>query len=310
MKDDGMKMEGNVLISRRRKELFIWFVSLILAGLLVFCCILDLCKERLPGTDRDYSIVILGDSQIGNVSDGKGIAGYLAEMKGVSVLRGGFGGTRASYNPQETYPYSVGNYLSLVKLAEAIAQGDFSVQRAQIAYGEHYRYILPEILDYFLPTIQDLAEVNYGKVDYLIIEHGTNDYNTGRRLDNPLDPYDIETYGGALRYSIELLQKSYPDITYIFMSPTWCYILDQEHGERMSCEDTDFGGGVLEEYVNLEKEIAREYGVYFLDNYHDSEINAATQDLYFVDGLHLNSEGQKVIARRLADLIGRIEEAV
>lgn len=289
-----------------RKKILKWAGSLFLAAIFILIATFGLYKEKLPREKQEYPIVVLGDSVIGNRFDGEGIPSYLSRELGVPVLNGGFGGTRASFPAEETYPHSVGSYLSLVKLAEAIACRDFSVQKAQIAYGEHYLNILPETLDYFSNTIKELDRVDYSRVNYMIIEHGTNDYNTGQRLDNPEDPYDVKTYGGALRYSIEALQEAYPDMRLILMSPTWCYIWID--GQRVDSEEADFGGGYLEEYVDLEGKIAEEYGLYFLDNYHNSEVRELTQEQYYFDGLHLNGEGQKKIAEEIAAFIRQIEK--
>lgn len=289
-------------ISAKRKG--IWVLSSLMAGVLVFFCLFDTLINKLPWTKEYYPIVVLGDSVIGNVADGEGVVAYLEQNLGIPVLKGAFGGTCASYDVQTVYPYSIGQQLSLVKLSEAIANQDFSVQKSLITYGENYYYTMYQTANYFPDTIEALSRVDFNQVKYLIIEHGTNDYNQGKQLDNPEDPYDMETYGGALRYSIELLQKHYPDMQIVFITPTWCYIMVD--GKKMHCDEVDFGGGYLEEYVNMELKIAQDYGLLVLDNYQDFAINQETEEQYFVDGLHLNQKGQQLLADRIADFIKEI----
>lgn len=296
-----MKLEWKKMLPGGKEALLHWTGGILLAVLLCLLCV--------PGASRageEYSVVLLGDSVVGNTFDGEGIDVYLERLTGRSVLKGAFGGTRASYEEEEDHPYTVKEQLSLVKLSEAIVRRDFAAPRARIAYGERFRYTLGETLDYFPETINALSGLDFSKVRYLVIGHGSNDYNCGRKLDNPEDPLDRSTFGGALRYSVRLLQEEYPQMKIILMTPAWCYIV---HGdERADCDDTDYGGGYLQDYVELEIRIAREYGLYLLDNFHDSGIGKQTQEQYLYDGLHLNRNGQQLIAGRIAELLEEIED--
>lgn len=275
--------------------------SIVLAFIMVLFCFWDV----LPFGRTSYSVVLLGDSLIGNLNDGQGVDYYLEEMIGRPVLKGGFGGTCASFDEASDYPVAISSQLSLVKITQAIVNRDFSVPKAQIAYGQNYPYIMKQTLDYFPHYVNELANTDFKTVDYVVIEHGSNDYSTGVILDNPQDKYDESTFGGALRSSIERLQKAYPQIQIILMTPTW-YCIEREE-EVLYCDSTDFGGGYLEDYVNLELEIAKEYGVHVLDNYHESGINQDTRAEYLFDGLHLNKNGQMLIAGRIATFIKELE---
>lgn len=281
-----------------------WLSGILLAAVIAALCSADLFPA-LSGKREVYPVVVLGDSIIGSDFGGEGVCAYLEEDLGVPVFRGGFGGTCASYVEQDVMPHTVSAQLSLSKLAEAVAAGDFSVQKAQVAYGTYYLNILGETLDYFKGRLTDLSRIDFERTKYLVIEHGTNDYNSGRLLDNENDPYDKSSFGGGIRCAIETLREAYPDMEVILMTPTWCYIIQDE--EMLSCTDTDYGGGYLEDYVNLELEIAREYDIPVLDNFHESGIGPETQDLYLRDGLHLNAAGQKIIADMLAQLIRETE---
>lgn len=288
------------------RKIFIWAVAVAMAGGIIAVCMSEITPGQMYQGQGRYSVVILGDSIPGNQYSGEGIAVYLERELGEPVFKGAFGGTGATYDGEAAQAWMVETQLSLTKLAEAIAEKDFSVQRAQIAYGEHYRYTMSETLDYFPGCIEEFGKIDFDQVDYLIIEHGTNDYNRGRKLDNPEDPYDTSTFGGALRYAIETLQGAYPDLELILMTPTWCYV--RYGDEVLYCDSTDFGGGYLEDYADLEIRIAEEYEIALLDNYHESGIGPDTEGTYLVDGLHLSGEGEQLLAGRLADLISEIED--
>ena len=67
-----------------------------------------------------------------------------------------------------------------------------------------------------------LSRIDFSKTEVLIIEHGTNDYNSGQILDNPKDTMDVTTFAGALRTTLSLLQEKYPQLRIILVSPIYC----------------------------------------------------------------------------------------
>jgi lysophospholipase L1-like esterase len=77
--------------------------------------------------------------------------------------------------------------------------------------------------------------------------------------------------------------------------------------KESNCQNTDNGGGFLEDYVNLELEIARQYGVEVLDNFHESGIGSTGDfeewEIYTQDGLHLNEKGRRLVAERIVEII-------
>jgi len=292
-----------------------WCASLVIAaGILCLCAGLSdgrkLTAQATGETPAEaagekQAVVLLGDSVLGNRQSGLGVHDYLEEYLGMPVLNGAFGGSYASYNEEVVYPADVAGQLSLAKLSRAIVSSDFGVQKAQIAYGDRYYDIVRQILEYFEPTIEALEAVDFEKVKYLVIEHGTNDYNRGVALDDLQDRYNEKTFGGALRCAIERFQKAYPQLQMILMTPTWCYVTAQEG--FLYCEETDFGGGYLKEYAELVRQIAGEYELPVFDSYQESGINRETAAVYLYDGLHPSMEGQKLLAGKLAELIAELE---
>ncbi len=273
-----------------KKEGLYWGIS----GAVVVCILILLCTLGQP--KEKYDVVILGDSIIGNGTYNLHCTEIIEQKTGMKVFNGAFGGTCMSVVERENM-YTESSLWCMAELAEAICYEDFGAQKASMAYGDYYKEINNSTLDYFKDRMEELSGIDFGQTQILIIEHGTNDYNAGQALENGDDPYDKGTFAGALRSSLKLLKETYPDLRIIVMSPIYCEI-----GEG-KCYDTSFGGGTLEEYVEKEKEIAKEFGVEFLDAYHNSGIWEDNAEDYLADALHLSGEGQVVLGEFLADYL-------
>lgn len=278
-------------------------VSLILAGIFISLIL----GAWLLNPDRNTPrIVVLGDSIIGSAVEDKTITDYMEEQLGYEVQNGAFGGTGAAYDNKDTYPADVDNHFSLVSIATSILTGDFSLQKAMIAYGDRYYYIFRQTPHYFRSRVEELETTDFSKVEYLVIQQGTNDYNDGTPIENPQDPYDKSTYAGALRSTVERFRGAYPQLKVLLVTPTWCYVI--RDGQVLHGEQTDFGGGVLGDYAEACRKVGEEYNIPVLDNYTESGISAATAGRYLIDGLHMNAEGQKLLAGRMVDFIRELEE--
>ena len=234
----------------------------------------------------------LGDSIIGNERGETSITGILEELLGESVYNGAFGGSTMSCREVEDRASVTTDTLSLAKLSSAIAQKDFYVQNAGVTRCA--------VMEYFPEAVYGFQKIDFDKTKVLIIEHGVNDYLTGAPLDDIQDPYNVYTFGGALRYSLENLKAAYPKMRIILVTPTYCWFLSK----KSNCQEIDNGSGILEDYVNLELEIAAQYGIEVLDNYHESGIGDSGTfeewEIYTQDGLHLNETGRRLVAERIA----------
>lgn len=241
-----------------------------------------------------YPIIFFGDSIVGNVRDETSITGLLEAELGVSVYNGAFGGSTMAKRQTEERASSMANCISMVELAESLAAKDFSVQNAGIAACA--------VMEYFPEAAHGFSGIDLKEVEVIFLEHGANDYQTGVPLDNPEDPMDTHTFGGALRYVLNLLRERYPEARIVLCTPTFIWYVH----DRTDCVKREFGYGGLEAYVNLEIAIAEENGVDVIDNYHDSGIGGADAgfedwSLYTEDGLHLNERGRRLITDRIVD---------
>lgn len=259
--------------------------------LLVLCfCRYGNAKES-PKTQVD--ILFLGDSLMGLCRDETSIPYLVGEELGKSVYNGAMGGTcLAEVNRKESDTFQK-NAVSFAALAQALAYSDFDWQksvRIRQAVAEHF----PQVID-------ELAGIDMQKVEYLVIEYGTNDYFGGIPIRNSENPYDMYTLEGALRSSLEVLQEEYPGLRIILLTPTYNWYNDKGY----HCENIEFGGGYLKEYVDKLLELGEEYGVECLDLYTDlyPRGDYAEALRYTMDGVHPNEDGRERIAEKIVDYI-------
>ncbi len=276
------------------KELVLWGIAVLIAGAMLLAATGE--KEKT----QYYDIILLGDSIVGNNTGNITITDILQERLGKTVYNGALGGTCMSFNNDKVWESLNVSQWSMVKLAQAIYTDDWTSQLATVTYAEKYRSINMTVLDYFYPRLCGLSEIDFSRAEVLIIEHGTNDYNSGQKLEAAADPMDVTTFAGALRTTLSLIQARYPDLRIILVSPIYCEI----QGESLQkCYETDFGGGTLDEIVTKEQEIAREYGVEWIDMYHGSGIWEDNIDTYLYDKLHPTDEGKLLLGNLIADYL-------
>lgn len=277
-------------LKKEVKWIPIGLAVLVLALLLVY-----VGKQTLGKEKEEYRIVCLGDSIIGNIRDETSVTSVMESILGEPVANGAFGGTCASLSNSEYRPTFYEDSLNLAALVDAIVTDNYEVQFYDISSN---RFQLP----YFAGALDELAQVDFSKAEIVFIEHGINDYSAGRPLDNPDNPKDVYTYGGALRYAIERLQEAYPQLQIVLVTPLYCYF--QEYGVRTSDSETlDLGYGVLERYVETEMAIAEEYNLPCIDNFHNMGLNSSNIDDLTIDGIHLNDKGRAILAKVLADYV-------
>lgn len=276
-------------LRKKSLENCIYGIAAILVFVLLFCFTY---KDRENRQEKQaYEVVILGDSITGSVRDETSVAARLSELVGTPVFNGALGGTcMARIDVEKRLDYNKDS-LSMAGLAKAIVSKDFGVQQTtRIREGA---------TEYFGETIDALERVDFEKVQVLFIGHGLNDYHGGVKLyAGEQNPYDEDTYIGALRSVVTSLQKAYPRLRIILLTPTysWYFYTGQ------TCEELDAGYGVLENFVEAEKQAAAELGVEIIDLYHNFYPHEVWEDLYVYtdDGLHPNEEARLMIAEKMA----------
>ena len=236
-------------------------------------------------------IVNFGDSIFGKCRPPYDVSTFLAEATGAETYNVAFGGCRMSEHVLPQF-----DRFSMYRLADAVVSRDFSLQDESFSY-EPIGEALP---DYFTEGLATLKGINFSEADIITIAYGTNDYTAGRVLEGK-DRYDITAFGGALRYSIEKFSKAYPHIKIVLCSQTYRYW--RENGIAVSDSNTrEISGNKLTDFVKKTEEIAREYGLFYIDNYYGPVINESNRDICFseTDGTHPLVPGLKLIAENIA----------
>lgn len=278
------------MLKINRKSIAIW-IGTALATILLLLLFLLLFHRA----DKNYDIVILGDSIIGKNRTETSVSNVMQQRLGKTVFNGAFGGSCMSIGNTELRDSYQEDSLNMAMLVDGICYQDFSVQKSDVIANRFQT-------EHFEEIIQDLSEIDFHQVDTVIIEHGTNDYNGARPIDNPENPYDIYTFAGALRYTLETFQKEYPELEIILVTPSYCWL----YTTKEDCLERDFGYGTIENYVEIEKQIAKEYQIPVIDSLHGLGINKDNIADYETDGLHLNDAGCILLGNFLADELEKI----
>lgn len=273
-----------------KKQKFIYGIC----GVFIMLALLPFLLGSERETDTQAQILFLGDSILGQYRDETSIPALVGEMLDTEVFNGAFGGTTMSLQNRDYRDAYYWDGLSFSRLTRAIAAQDFGLQQT-IRTKDYVTMDFRDIVD-------ELDRLDLTSVQTVVISYGMNDYTTGSPIggeNSPEDPYTME---GAMRTGIRYLQRSYPQIRIIFISPTYCWFINTLGTTNETCETNDYGGGYLEEYVEAQRRVAGECGVEFVDLYHAYYPHEEYDNwsLYTNDGIHPSEAGRQKIAETLA----------
>lgn len=119
----------------------------------------------------------------------------------------------------------------------------------------------------------------------------------------------METFAGALEYSIKKIQERYPSIKIVVQTPT-PRITVSESGEIIGNSNTELNqyGKTLVDFVEVEKDICMEYDIPVIDAYNDLAFLMNSHSVYYnseSDGVHLSLEGRKALADEISEFLMR-----
>lgn len=273
-----------------KKQKFIYGIC----GVFIMLALLPFLLGSERETDTQAQILFLGDSILGQYRDETSIPALVGEMLDTEVFNGAFGGTTMSLQNRDYRDAYYWDGLSFSRLTRAIAAQDFGLQQT-IRTKDYVTMDFRDIVD-------ELDRLDLTSVQTVVISYGMNDYTTGSPIggeNSTEDPYTME---GAMRTGIRYLQRSYPQIRIIFISPTYCWFVNTLGTTNETCETNDYGGGYLEEYVEAQRRVAGECGVEFVDLYHAYYPHEEYDNwsLYTNDGIHPSEAGRQKIAETLA----------
>ena len=179
-----MKMNccKNNFIKFKKRDVLCAMVAVIFTAVLFLACLWT------PSGKMEYDIVLLGDSVVANmpVYLGKSTHGYLQEKTGRTVFNGAFSGSAMANREFESLSYCLSEW-SMANLAESICERDFASAKAAMSFAYRYKLNNKQVFDGYDEKMQTLSQIDFSKVEVLVIEHGTNDYNSGVKLDNAAD---------------------------------------------------------------------------------------------------------------------------
>lgn len=266
--------------------------------------------KAISGTQQKandgYTVVMIGDSIIGNYNGADSIPAYVERFSGAKCYNCAFGGSSMG-----TDTYGSVNDLLLpfrgFKVIEAIVSNDYTDMEAAIASDPQYT----ELKAYYPEHVEMLKNMDWTKVDVLTISYGVNDWLLEVTLDdNPSNPKDTTTFGGAIRTALETLWATYPNIKVMICSPIWCGGTISDGELVWDTDDHQNSiGKYLKQYVDKEAQIASEYHTPYLEMYNNTTFNRFTWKKYFPttgsNAIHPNANGRYVIARRYAWLLSQ-----
>lgn len=252
-------------------------------------------KSFTPKANQQMKIVNMGDSLFFPSKTNDSIGYYLEQLTGATIYNCAFGASHVAVQGRDYL-----KEFNLCKLADSIESGDFSNQENAIATAPSG--IIPW---YFAQNINTLSTIDLSDVDIITISIGTNDWGNCA-LDNPDDKYDINTYCGAYRYSIEKILGIYPNLRIVLCTPMWrCEFVEDGSDEMLWESDTFIKGNnqKLSDFADSVKSIANEYHFPVCDFYNKMSINKFNWKIAFdnTDGTHPHAKGRYLMAKKLAE---------
>ena len=228
-------------------------------------------------------IVFFGDSITGNYKPPADYPSFLAQATGATVYNAGFGGTCMCDNGETK------GIFSFCRLIDAIVDGDWT---AQDNSGFVRNYFDDETVENYVPAkIAMLKAINWSEIDYVMTNHGTNDWGSGYTIDNANNLYDTTTYAGAFRYAFEKLQTAYPNIKIIPITP----LTRISHEGSVYYDSNEYDrntGQYLYQFANKIIDVAEnKYFTRPCDLYHSCMITKWNHTRYLRDGIHPTTTG-------------------
>lgn len=250
-------------------------------------------------SDGETNIVLFGNDTFAQNRDTKDdMANLIAEKSGATVyncaVTDSFLASTNYYIDPETDPMDAFNLYWLTTA--------FTVDNK-----DPYERIFSDYGDVISADAKDaydtLCSIDFNTIDVIGIMYDANDYLEGKPLGNLENRTDILYFTGNLEASLELIQKTYPHIRIIVMSPTYAYALDEE-GTYVESDAYYYTEDrySLSDYALIMAQSCGAYGVSFVDNIFGT-IHAKNADNYLLDHINLNTAGREKVAERFVEAL-------
>ena len=143
--------------------------------------------------------------------------------------------------------------------------------------------------------------------DMVVVYGGVNDYIHGNALFGEIGDTTPSTFCGAVYFLMNYLRETYSNQPIIFMTPSRCFLRREVDDLIPSVHRAkQVPGKPLKAYVEVILETAKQFNIHTLNLYDTLGIDPHIPEhfeTYTADGLHLNNEGHRLLAQKLADLI-------
>ena len=237
------------------------------------------------------TIVNMGDSIFGIERGFSSISNIISDITGATVYNCGFGGARAAKHPHAGF-----DTFSLYKLTDSIIAKNFDDQTSHLNDES--------IPSYYSEQLEVLKNIDFENVDTLTIAYGTNDFTGWQVLDNPDNPMDTTSYGGALRYSIDKLLTNYPTLRIILITAQY-RVFDSDEGTIadgywMDGDLKEINGSKISSFNDKLKEVGKEFHITTIDTFNNMGWNKYNWMQYIPDGCHPSYEGRRIMAEYIA----------
>ncbi len=287
---------------------YIGIVITVLA-LIAFAVIFSVFWKNETKRDYDgksYKVILMGDSIFAYFTDENSVGSKLEGLIGEPVFDASFGGTCLAYGDKDGRLDDTRDSMCLAALTRAVMSGDF---RYQIN-----AHVSDNATGYYVDRVEKLSKLDYSKAEVLIIENMINDYHNEIEVEAGSDKYNEYTYEGALRSVVKQYKEKYPNLRIVIVSPpvTW-YPEDDNNNENTSYVSgyvKDLGQGTALDYKEVQKSIAEEMGVEYLDLSEcfpeisgKDRISGEEMNAYSYEGIHPNEEAGTIIAEKIYEYI-------
>lgn len=161
--------------------------------------------------------------------------------------------------------------------------------------------------------VNRLTQENMTDSKLVIVWGGTNDFTRQVVIGNyydeititPSSPYEgtkkmvpnnnVNQFSGALHNLIQTIQTYCPATPILFITPLKRALSSES---TLASDTCNTNGNYLKDYVEAIKEVCNYYSIPVLDMYSNAQLNplSSAWSSYFVDGLHPNDYGHKLVA--------------
>lgn len=252
----------------------------------------------LPNADGEQNIVCFGNAPFADDRDSEdNLCNMIAELTGANVYNCSYPGSGLTHYGYPEYCFT------FYWIATAACIDNYKIYDTFFKENPDCDPSLKGIVEY-------MKTIDFNTIDTIVLMYDGTDYLKGHRVYNIADLTDTWNFTGSMAAGIQLFQETYPHIRFIVASPTYAFAED-ENGNYVSSDTVMYlpEGAYLSTYVVKQADIAYELSVSFIDNLYGTIHEDIAPD-YLTDNIHLNLEGRKKVAKRIADAVNKYPDPV